>query len=56
MRWWLGILLVWLIILKVTGVVDWPWWVILSPVWVVALVLSASVGWFYFWLWLWNQR
>ena len=46
----LGVLGIAFIVLRLCGVIDWPWWAVLSPIWVpivllllvwVALVLSS---------------
>lgn len=51
----LPLLFIVVILLKIFGVIHWPWWVVLSPIWgivaFVALIIiySLIVGW-------WNDR
>jgi Transmembrane Fragile-X-F protein len=36
-----------LIVLKLTGVIDWSWWWVLTPLWIVPLGLSALIAGFF---------
>jgi hypothetical protein len=33
-----------LIVLKLTGVITWPWWWVLSPLWISGILLVAALG------------
>jgi hypothetical protein len=33
-----------LIVLKLTGVITWPWWWVLSPLWISGILLAAALG------------
>ena len=40
-----GILGIAFIVLRLCGVIDWPWWAVLSPIWVpIALLLLVWVA------------
>lgn len=39
----LGIVAIVLIILKLAGVILWPWWIVLIPVWIGMLIFSIVV-------------
>jgi hypothetical protein len=49
-------LLVVLLVLKLTGVIDWSWWWVLAPLWVGPLVVSALIAGFFLIVFLHNRR
>jgi len=47
-----SILLIFFIILKLTGSVDWSWWMVLSPLWIwgiVVIILILMLLWAKLW-------
>jgi hypothetical protein len=36
---WISMVTVALVVLKLCGVISWPWWLILSPLWIPLLLL-----------------
>jgi hypothetical protein len=45
-----------LLVLKLTGVIDWSWWWVLAPLWVGPLAVSALIAGFFLIVFFHNRR